>query len=275
MTEDFTRADDIQLAAGAAEGEGCPEEGDGAEACAAAGGVFGEAQAQDAVTVVPPSDGGEIILQAAPGEVYDLQFDPRLAEVRVIDVDGDQDLDVVLVFNAGTADESRIVFMDMVDAAQSGNPPVLQIGNAQFGADVLVQQAQALTGERPTLETAAPSGQEAEGTGATQYDDNLGTPIDLLDPQGVIPPVEMVFPSLEPTVAEDPLLDTPPLPPTAFGSSVTSVEGELIGIPGSPVTVGGFFYEFDVGEENDISDNIHGTDPEDGVTTVFTITSLP
>ncbi len=84
MIEDFTRADDIQLAAGAAEGEGCPEEGDGAEACAAAGGGTGEAQAQDGVMVFQPPNGGEIILQVAPGEAYDLQFDPRLAEVRVI-----------------------------------------------------------------------------------------------------------------------------------------------------------------------------------------------
>jgi T1SS-143 domain-containing protein len=188
MTEDFARADDTQLAQANA----------------------GGSQAQDAVTVFQPPNGGEILLQTVAGQVYDLQFDPRLAEVRVIDVDGDQDLDVVLVFNAGTSDESRIVFKDMVDAAQSGNPPMLQLGNAQFGADVMVQQAQALTGEQPTLETAAPPGQEAEGTGVTEYDDNLGTSIDLMDPQGVIAPVEMTFPSPEPSVDEDSLLDIPP-----------------------------------------------------------------
>jgi hypothetical protein len=276
MVEDFTRADHIQLAEGTSEGEGCTENGEDTEACAGAGGVSDEAQAQQAVTVVQPPDGGEIVLQAVQGGTYDLQFDPRLAEVRVLDADGDQDLDVVLVFNAGTAEESRIVFRDMVDAAQSGTPPMLQLGESQFGADLMVQQAQALAGEQPTLETATPPAAEAEGTGVTQYDDNLGSSIDLLDPQGVIPPVEMVFPSPDPIeTAEDVPLETPPLPPTAFGSSVTSVEGELIGIPGSPVTVGGFFYAFDVGEENDIADNIHGTDPEDGVTANFTITSLP
>jgi len=37
---------------------------------------------------------------------------------------------------------------------------------------------------------------------------------------------------------------------------------------------GGFLYEFEVGESNDPSDNIRGTDLEDGVTTSFTITSL-
>jgi hypothetical protein len=176
MVEDFTRADHIQLAEGTSEGEGCTENGEDTEACAGAGGVSDEAQAQQAVTVVQPPDGGEIVLQAVQGGTYDLQFDPRLAEVRVLDADGDQDLDVVLVFNAGTAEESRIVFRDMVDAAQSGTPPMLQLGESQFGADLMVQQAQALAGEQPTLETATPPAAEAEGTGVTQYDDNLGSP---------------------------------------------------------------------------------------------------
>ncbi len=37
----------------------------------------------------------------------------------------------------------------------------------------------------------------------------------------------------------------------------------------------GYLYEFQVGEAEIVSDNIHGTDIEDGVTTQFTITSLP
>ncbi|MDF1588136.1 MAG: retention module-containing protein [Gammaproteobacteria bacterium] len=37
----------------------------------------------------------------------------------------------------------------------------------------------------------------------------------------------------------------------------------------------GFLYEFQVGENEIVLDNIHGTDVEDGVTTDFTITSLP
>ncbi|HEX9769299.1 MAG TPA: hypothetical protein VGA50_09000, partial [Kiloniellales bacterium] len=205
MTGDSTRVDDIQLAAATAAGEDCPQDGETTEGCAA-----GQSQAQVVVTVFQPPNGGEIILAAAAGKVYDLKFDPRLAEVRVIDVDGDGDLDMVLVFNAGTAEESRIVFKDMVDAAQSGNPPLLQSGETQFGADVVVQQAQALAGELPTLETAAPAGPGLVGTGATHYDDDLGTPIALLNPQGVIPPVEMTFPSLEPTVTEDVLLEAPP-----------------------------------------------------------------
>ncbi len=36
-------------------------------------------------------------------------------------------------------------------------------------------------------------GEQAQGTGATHYDDNMGDVIELLDAQGVIPPVEMEF----------------------------------------------------------------------------------
>jgi len=208
MTEEFPRDDDIQLAQATAAEEACSDQADGSEACAA--GADGQVQAQDAVPVVQPPAGGEVILAAAPGRVYDLRFDPRLAEVRVVDIDGDGDEDMVLVFDAGTAEEARIVFKDMVDAAQGENPPLLQSGATYFGADLVVQQARALAGEQPTLETAAPTDSEAVGTGVTQYDDNLGTLLDLLAPQGVIPPVEMTFPSLEPTVAEDEALAESP-----------------------------------------------------------------
>ncbi len=256
MTDDLTRPGDVQLAQASAEGN----------------------TDQDIVVVTQPPNGGEIILPSLANRVYNLRFDPRLAQVRVIDVDGDGDLDVVLLFNADTPDESRIVFIDMVEATQSGSAPLLRVGEALFGADIVVQEAQALAGEQPTLEAAAPQGPEAEGTGVTQYDDDLGTLIDLLDAQDVIPPVEMAFPSIEPDETEEDVDSAESLgllPPTAFNFSVISVEGELVGIPGSDVTVGGFVFKFDVGEENDISDNIRGTDAEDGVTTAFTITSLP
>ena len=155
------------------------------------------------VVVTQPPNGREIILSSPANRVYDLRFDPRLAEVRVIDADGDGDLDLVLRFNAGTPEESQIVFADMVAATQIGLTPMMQVGEALFGADIVVQKAQALAGEQPTLETAAPSGPEAIGTGATRYDDDLGNLIDLLDAQDVILGVQSTFPVLEPTVAED------------------------------------------------------------------------
>ena len=175
-------------------------------------------------------------------------------------------------------EESQIVFVDMVKSAQSGLAPMMRVGAEQFGADIVVQKAQALAGEQPTLETAAPSGPEAVGTGATRYDDDMGNLIGLLDAQDVILGVEMAFPSIEPdeTDGEVDSAESPGLlPPIAVDFSVISGEGELVGIPGSDLTVGGFGYRFDVGEENDISDNIRGIDAEDGGTTDFTITSPP
>ncbi len=190
MTDNSMRPGDVQLAQATAEGT----------------------TGQTVVPVFQPPSGGEVILPSLPDRIYDLRFDPRLAQVQIVDADADGDLDVVLLFNAGTPEQSRIVFVDMVETAQSGASPMLQIGEARFGADVVVQQAQALAGEQLTLETTAPAGPEAVGTGATHYDDDLGTVIGLLAPQGVIPPVEMTFPSLEPTVAEDDLLEGSEVP---------------------------------------------------------------
>lgn len=256
MTDDLTRPGDLQLAQ--ASSQAIPN--------------------QDVVVVTQPPNGEDVFLPSPANRVYDLRFDPRLAKVRVIDADGDGDLDLVLRFNAGTPEESQIVFIDMVKSAQSGLAPIMRVGEEQFGADIVVQKALALAGEQPTLETAAPSGPEAVGTGATRYDDDMGNLIDLLDAQDVILGVELAFPSIEPDETEEEVdsaenLDL--LPPIAVDFAVISGEGELVGIPGSDLTVGGFVFRFDVGEGNDISDNIRGTDAEDGVTTDFTITSPP
>jgi len=256
MTDDLTRPGAVQLAQ-------------------ASGGAI---PIQDVVVVTQPSNGGEIVLPSPANRVYDLRFDPRLAKVRVLDADGDGDLDLVMRFNAGTPEESRIVFVDMFEATQSGLAPMMRVGEEQFGADIVVQKAQALAGEQPTLETAAPSDPEAIGTGATQYVDDLGNLINLLDAQDVILGVEMAFPLIELDETEedeDSEGSSSSRPPVAVDITAISAEGELVGIPGSDVIVGGFVSELDVGEENDISDNIHGTDAEDGVTTDFTITSLP
>ena len=153
MADDLTRLSDVQLAQ--ASGEALPY--------------------QDVVVVTQPPNGGEIVLSSPANRVYDLRFDPRLAKVRVVDADGDGDLDLVLQFNAGTPEESQIVFVDMVKSAESGLAPVMRVGEEQFGADILVQKARAMAGEQPTLETAAPSGPEAIGTGATRYEDDLVT----------------------------------------------------------------------------------------------------
>ncbi len=63
--------------------------------------------------------------------------------------------------------------------------------------------------------------------------------------------------------------------PVAFGTRNIGIsDGEFVRADVDAST-GGFLYEFQVGEAEIVDDNIHGTDVEDGVTTQFTITSLP
>ena len=219
-----------------------------------------------------PPPGTTVPVTVLAGQLLILGFDPSLAQARV-----DEDGNLVLTFSAGTADEARLVFLGLAGLAEGDNPPVLQIAGVNIGSDALLGQVVALAATQPNLQTAAGEADAGEpGHGTNVYNDDLGTAINLLAAQGVIPPVFLQFPEPELT---DPVLFAPdepqPEPPIAFDSSVTSVEGQLIGVPGSEETIGGFVYKFDVGEDNDISDNIHGTDLEDGVTTAFTITTLP
>ena len=88
---------------------------------------------------------------------------------------------------------------------------MLQLGESQFGAGLVVRQAQALAGEQPTLETAAAERPAAVGTGVSEYNDDFGELDGLLEAQGGLPPQSLSFPSLEPDPEDDLLLedDTP------------------------------------------------------------------
>ena len=84
MSEDLTRTDGI-------------EEGQVAARDAADEGQAQDA-ATDAVTVVQPPVGEEAILPVVAGETYDLRFDPRRVEVRVID---DEALNALVAISIG------------------------------------------------------------------------------------------------------------------------------------------------------------------------------
>ena len=149
--------------------------------------VVGQAAAP--VVVNRPAPGQTVEIQAEAGQNYVLNFPPGDAQVRV------QGENFILAFDDdgdGTTD-SRIVFLDMLTVADSGETPTFQVGAAEIGADILIGQAVALAGsdEIPLDDVAAGPG--GLGTGATAYDDNLGSLIDLLVAQGVIPPVELEF----------------------------------------------------------------------------------
>ena len=59
------------------------------------------------------------------------------------------------------------------------------------------------------------------------------------------------------------------------GDTAVVTEHDEGGGTGTTTFGAGYLYEFQVGESEIVADNVHGTDVEDGVTTQFTITSLP
>src|SRR3546814_16252223 len=78
------------------------------------------------------------------------------------------------------------------DLAAGAEEVSFQIGGATVPADLLVSQALALAGqEESPLDVAA--GNDALGGGGRAYDDNLGSILDLLIAQGVIPPTALQF----------------------------------------------------------------------------------
>jgi len=221
----------------------------------------------DSFDLIQPEPGQVILIQAELGQRFIITFDPALAQISV---DGDN---LIMTFSDG----GQIVIAGLGSLADQPDAPLFSIAGNEITGGTLLGTAVAITSDESapdataTLETAA-GDDDPVGTGATQYSDDTGDVIDTIDGQGVIPPTDLEFdvPDTDPT---DPI--DVPNPPVAYGASVGAGEGVLVGIPGAEDTDGGFVYKFDVGEENDISDNIHGTDEEDGVTTAFTITSLP
>lgn len=260
--------------------------------------ALGQAAAPEPIVVTQPATGQtqEISLEAGQPVLLTMA-----AEDTFIAVDG---ANFVLSFdsNGDGAIDSRVVFLNLVDQAGSDNPPQFVIGGQVVSSGLLVTQTIALgggNGEPIPFETAA--GEVAVGGGSSVYDDDLGSAIDLLAAQGVIPPTALVFglPDPLPGEALDLTSDTldpgvPPPPPSGelfapvdfdisvtadfsfggpspiappFSEGVLSIEGEYEGP--------GFFYDFQIGFAETPDDNIRGTDEEDGTTEAFTITSLP
>ncbi|TQV83237.1 Ig-like domain-containing protein [Denitrobaculum tricleocarpae] len=260
--------------------------------------ALGQAAAPEPLVVTQPATGQtqEISLEAGQPVLLTMAADETFIAVDganfVLSFDGDGD----------GAIDTRVVFLNLVDQAGSENPPQFVIGGQVVSSGLLVTQTIALgggNGDPIPFETAA--GEVAVGGGNNVYDDDLGSAIDLLLAQDVIPPTALVFglPDPEPGLAldltSDVLDDVPPPPPPPselfapvdFDISVTAERNFGPNSPTAPnVTEGvldigleeevpGFFFEFQVGFEESPDDNIRGTDVEDGTTENFTITSLP
>jgi len=190
--------------------------------------IFG--QAGEVIVVDRPAPGQTVEIQAAAGQTYVLDFPASAAEVQL------EGRDFVLAFDDdgdGTAD-SRVVFRDLLDVAESGDGPTFEIGGVDIDAELLAGHAVALAqeDEAPLDEVAAGPG--ATGGGASVYSENLGEVVDLLSAQGVIPPTALQFglTDLEDQVtllAEDEDTTTDPAfvdPVLIVGENVRDIDGQ-------------------------------------------------
>jgi hypothetical protein len=180
--------------------------------------------AQASISIGQPAPGEEVVIQAAAGQRYVIDFNPDAARAAV---QGD---DLVLLFANG----GRVVFQGLGDFAGDSDAPVFEVAGQPISGGVIFAQtaAQSGAGGAPSLETAAaPS--ETPGTGETRYDDNTGNLIDLLNKQPGIPLTELFFriPELEPSqVFEEDQPGTTPggLTPTVLAQSRSVDEDDLV-----------------------------------------------
>ena len=275
MTDDLTRFDLVQIAETTV-AEDCPEEGGDEQACEPGAGA-------GVIVINQPPDGEVVQVATQDGQRYLLNFPRHLATLRVIDADGDGQADhLALVFNAGTREESQVVFLDLVAHADGSNPPIFQIDGVQIGSDALVNLA--LVGDQPTLEAAAGEGEGEPGHGANVYSDGSGPVAGFLDPEGPISPRFMGFGLQDQEVIDFIVKDfgTPPLAdpvetPATLGDEDPPIPEDVIGLLGTVVV---FFKELSVdgviGDSDiDIAD-FGGTDGETSLENlVFTLLSQP
>ncbi|WP_282606529.1 DUF5801 repeats-in-toxin domain-containing protein [Pelagibius sp. Alg239-R121] len=167
-------------------------------------------EAIDLVGQSTPSRGAGVVVQRpAPGSTQEysnlagenflLDFDPSAAQFLV------EGQNVVLGFDddGDNVIDSRVVFLNMVDAASGENAPAFQIGEAEIPVAQLLSQAEQLSGDGTPLETAA--GAEAVSGGGSTYGDNLGDLLNLLLAQGVIDGTALAFGVPNPDIALDPI----------------------------------------------------------------------
>lgn len=178
----------------------CADRDAGVEERAQSGAATVTGQAGAVVVVERPAPGETVEIQSAPGRTYVLDFAPDQAEVGV---EGD---DLYLVFDDGSdgAADSQIVFVGLVEVAESGDAPTFEVAGESIDSGLLVGQAvAAAAAEETSLEEVA-AGPGATGGGTSEYSDEVGSTIDLLDGTGVIAETTLNFETLD--LGED----TPP-----------------------------------------------------------------
>lgn len=123
--------------------------------------------ATEIVTVNRPDAGETLAVPTEAGLLVILEFNPADAKFSI---NGD---DFVLTLDDG----ARVVFQNLVSAAEGEDTPTVQTAGINTGSNLLIDQALAMTGEEAPIETAA--GEEDEGEdvadgGGSQYLDSFG-----------------------------------------------------------------------------------------------------
>src|SRR3546814_576441 len=195
----------------------------GAEGAAAMVGQAGET-----VVVTRPAPGQTVEIQAAAGQTYVLSFPPGQAQVQV------QGENFILGFddNGDGTPDSQVVFLDLVTVADSGEAPTFQVAGVDIGSEVLLGQALALAGQEDVPLTDVAAGPGGLSGGASTYSDDLGSILELLVGQGVIPPTVLEFGLLELEDRID-ILQPETLQPLLITEIGIGVAMKIPGLPGA------------------------------------------
>src|SRR5690606_24757407 len=192
MTDDLLRGEDFSQSetANTPNTEAAAESGGAAQ-------VVG--QAGEAIVVSRPAPGQTVEIQTAAGQTYVLDFPPAAAQVQV------EGGNLVLGFDddGDGSPDSHLVFLDLANLVDAGEAPAFQIAGADIGGEVLLGQALALAGQGDATLIETAQGPGGLGSGSSAYSDNLGSVLDLLVAQGVIPPTALQFRLIE--TEEDPI----------------------------------------------------------------------
>src|SRR3546814_884049 len=234
MTDDLTRGDEGQdanvteAAETVASETGAQATQPGTPMAGAEGAAAMVGQPGETVVVTRPAPGQTVEIQAAAGQTYVLSFPPGQAQVQV------QGENFILGFddNGDGTPDSQVVFLDLVTVADSGEAPTFQVAGVDIGSEVLLGQALALAGQEDGPLTDVAAGPGGLSGGASTYSDDLGSILELLVGQGVIPPTVLEFGLLELEDRID-ILQAEELPPLLINEIGIGVAMKIPGLPGA------------------------------------------
>ena len=200
-------------------------------------------QAGAAVRIAAPRAGENLVVESEAGVTYLLDFSPE--EVRFL-VEGE---DVVVLLGGEDEAGSRIVFLKLAGMADEADAPLLQLSGVDYDVDALLEMTLALpqtpaplpqNPAGPPVETeGGADGATAKGSGATQYQDNLGETA-VSEAIGVLTDVDApsgatevfssgtVFNGLPQLVSDAPDAFVAPVTSPASGPSVEILSGQVI-----------------------------------------------